>query len=65
MDVYDSYRSAVQACLTCKFVDHGRSMSLDDHGFRQAVYENIVHPLEEELFHGFGLKPEDLGLEQT
>jgi hypothetical protein len=63
MDVYDGYKGAVQACLTCKFVDYGKSMSLDDQGFRQAVYEHIVLPLEEELFHGYGLKPEDLGLE--
>jgi hypothetical protein len=65
MDVYDGYKGAIQACLTCNFVDHEKSLSLDDHGFRQAVYEHIVLPLEEELFHGYGLKPEDLGLEQT
>lgn len=64
-DMYDGYKKAVAACLTCDFVEHGKTPSLDDHNFRLSVYDNIVEPLEAELFHGYGMKPEDLGLERA
>jgi hypothetical protein len=63
-DVYERFSKAIEACLKCDFVEDGAPTSLDDDNFRQAVYENIVVPLEEELETGFGLKPEDLGLDK-
>jgi hypothetical protein len=63
-DMFERYRNAIEACLKCDFVEDGASTSLDDEDFQQAVYENIVVPLEEELWIGFGLKPQDLGLEK-
>jgi hypothetical protein len=61
-DVFERFRKAVDGCLKCDFVDEGASTSLDDDNFRQAIYDNIVLPLEEELEIGFSLTPEDLGL---
>jgi hypothetical protein len=63
-DMFERFRKALDACLKCDFIEDGAPTSLDDEDFRQAVYENIVVPLEEELYIGFGLKPEDLGLEK-
>lgn len=60
----DKYRQSIQACLECNFVDSGFPASLEDEDFRQAVYGNIVRPLEDELWHSFPqLTPEDIGLE--
>jgi len=60
----DAYCKAINACLYCQFVEPGTSTSLDDEDFRQAVYANIVRPLEDELWHSFPkLTPESIGLE--
>ena len=60
----DAYCTAINACLYCNFVDPDTSTSLDDEDFRQAVYANIVRPLEDELWHSFPkLTPESIGLE--
>lgn len=60
----DKYRQSIQACLECNFVDLGLPASLEDEEFRQAVYSNIVRPLEDELWHSYPLlTPEDIGLE--
>jgi hypothetical protein len=64
-DVFDGYRRAVGACLTCDFVEPGAPTNLDDEEFRHAVYDKIVAPLEQELEFGFGLKAKDLGLESV
>ncbi|KAL9623532.1 MAG: hypothetical protein Q9160_002213 [Pyrenula sp. 1 TL-2023] len=60
-DVYEDYRTAVQACLDCDRVLASDS-DRDSEEFRKQVYEDIVFPLEQELDHGFHLKPEDLRL---
>lgn len=64
-EVYQNSRKAVDACLKCDFYDPDAGKpSLDDPSFRQAVYENIVRPLEIELYHAYELTPYDLGLEK-
>lgn len=63
-DIYRNHRQAVSACLDCNFYDEDlMEPSLDDPSFRQAVYDNIVRPLEEELHTAYELTPDDLGLE--
>ena len=59
-DIYEDYRTAIQACLNCNFVSPDQALDLENAEFRQAVYENIVAPLEQELYHGFKLKVKDL-----
>ena len=62
--IVDRYQAAISACLYCNFVEEGSPTSLEDEDFRQAVYANIVRPLEDELWHSFPkLTPEDIGLE--
>jgi hypothetical protein len=57
-DVYENYKAAIQACLECKFVANGETF--EDERFRQAVYESIVVPLEDELLSGFKISVDDL-----
>ena len=59
-DIYEDYRMAILACLNCNFVTADQAQDLDDAQFRQAVYDNIVAPLEQELYHGFRLNVRDL-----
>ena len=59
-DIYEDYRTAIQACLNCNFVPPDQALDLENAEFRQAVYENIVAPLEQELYHGFKLTAKDL-----
>ena len=59
-DIYEDYRTAIQACLNCNFVSPDQALDLENADFRQAVYENIVAPLEQELYHGFKLTAKDL-----
>lgn len=62
-DFYLNHRQAVAACLNCDFYDEeSMEPSLDDPGFRQAVYNTIVRPLESELLSAYELTPDDLGL---
>ncbi|KAH7396718.1 hypothetical protein DE146DRAFT_632945 [Phaeosphaeria sp. MPI-PUGE-AT-0046c] len=62
-DFYLNHRQAVAACLNCDFYDEETMRpSLDDPGFRQAVYNTIVRPLEQELLSAYDLTPDDLGL---
>jgi hypothetical protein len=61
-DLYDGVREAIDACLSCNF--GVESLSLDDSDFRQAAYERIVLPLEEELDRGFGMSSQPLGLDE-
>jgi hypothetical protein len=50
--VYQDFRSVIEACLESdKFLTTGKT--LDDLSFRKKVYENIVAPLEDELFKGW------------
>ncbi|KAI9853501.1 MAG: hypothetical protein M1813_002206 [Trichoglossum hirsutum] len=50
--VYQDFRSVIEACLESdKFLTTG--MTFDDLSFREKVYENIVAPLEDELFKGW------------
>ncbi|KAF1815310.1 hypothetical protein P152DRAFT_479259 [Eremomyces bilateralis CBS 781.70] len=60
-DVYINHKNAVSACLYCNFYD-GDDFSLDNPDFRQAVYDNIVAPLEDELYHAYKLTSDDIGL---
>jgi hypothetical protein len=63
-DVYRNSRKALDACLRCNFYDSDAGEpSLDNPNFRKAIYENIVQPLEVELYHAYGLTPDDLGLD--
>jgi hypothetical protein len=59
-DIYEGYRTAIQACLNCNFVTPDQALDLDNAEFRQAVYDNIVSPLEQELYHGFKMTVKDL-----
>ncbi len=59
-DIYEGYRTAIQACLNCNFVTADQVPDLDDADFRQAVHDNIVVPLEQELYHGFKSTVKDL-----
>jgi hypothetical protein len=62
--VPENIAQAIQACIKCDFVSEGASTSLNDEYFREAVYREIVRPLEDELWHSFRqLKAEDIGLE--
>jgi hypothetical protein len=61
-DLYEGYRSAIQACLNVDYVGTEDSFSLDDEGFRKLVYERVVVPLEDELENGFRITPADLGV---
>lgn len=63
-DIYQNHRQAVSACLNCDFYDEdAMEPSLDDPDFRQAVYNNIVSPLERELHSAYDLTPDQLGLD--
>ncbi|MCJ1307423.1 hypothetical protein MMC25_001069 [Agyrium rufum] len=61
-DLYEGYRNAIQACLNINYADREDSLSLDDEGFRNLVYERVVVPLEDELDNGFHITPEQLGV---
>ena len=62
-DIYRNHRQAVSACLNCNFYDEETmEPNLDNPEFRQAVYDNIVRPLEQELHTAYELTPDDLGL---
>lgn len=63
-DIYRHHRQSVSACLYCDFYDEETmEPSLDNPEFRQAVYNNIVWPLEQELHSAYELTPDDLGLD--
>lgn len=53
-DLHENHKSAIQACLAPKFTTKAK-VSLEDADFRQGIYDNIVYPLELELFHGYGI----------
>ncbi|KAF2117448.1 hypothetical protein BDV96DRAFT_598341 [Lophiotrema nucula] len=62
-DIHIKYQNALSACLTCDFFDPDTmTPTLDDEQFRQAVFDNIVRPLEIELEAAYGLTPDTLGL---
>ncbi|KAK6334643.1 hypothetical protein TWF718_010097 [Orbilia javanica] len=53
-DIYDDYRSAIDACLECdQFLPE--ATSFEQPQFRGLVYQNIVAPLEQELLKGFNI----------
>ena len=56
-DVIQSYKSAVRACL-----DPDMCSSENAEHFSKRVYEEIVSPLERDLYNGWSLKPDDFGL---
>ncbi|OMP83095.1 hypothetical protein BK809_0004476 [Diplodia seriata] len=58
-EIFENYRKAVRACLNCDFLDE-HSVNFSDDEFRKLVYENIVAPLERELYQGWKMKPKDL-----
>ncbi|OJD33126.1 uncharacterized protein BKCO1_3300010 [Diplodia corticola] len=49
----DRYADAVRRCVRCTF--DTRKFDLEDEGFRRAVYEGVVAPLEENLLDFNGL----------
>lgn len=53
-DLHENHKSAIQACLAPEFTTKAK-VSLEDADFRQGIYDNIVYPLELELFHGYGI----------
>ncbi|KAL9113632.1 MAG: hypothetical protein Q9227_002370 [Pyrenula ochraceoflavens] len=53
------YRRAIEACLECD-KSFASNIDLNSEKIREQVYDDIVYPLEQELEHGFGLRPEDL-----
>lgn len=59
-EIYESYRTAIEACLNCDFALLLDDSSLENENFRQQVYEHIVAPLEEELWHGWRLTADQL-----
>lgn len=59
-EIYESYRMAIEACLNCDFALLLDDMSLENESFRRQVYEKIVVPLEEELWHGWNLTADQL-----
>jgi hypothetical protein len=59
-EIYESYRMAIEACLNCDFALLLDDRSLENERFRQQVYENIVAPLEDELWHGWKLTADEL-----
>lgn len=62
-NIYHSYSKAVTACLQCNFYNPDTmEPSLDDSDFRQAVYDHVVRPLENDLYLGFEIFPNDLVL---
>lgn len=52
-------QKAVKACLEWDSMNDGR----DDIDFPKRVYELIVEPLEDVLWHGFNIRPEQLGFD--
>jgi len=66
MDMYDSdYFKIIQACIDCKFLVNLQRPSLGDEEVRQAVYDKIVVPLEEELQTGWGITVDHLSNSNT
>jgi hypothetical protein len=63
-DMTMNYQIAIDACLKCNLVEPGQPTTLDDEQFRQAVYDQIVEPLEEELFHACHIRPHQLSCEE-
>ena len=59
-NMYHSYFKIIQACLDCKFFAELQRPSLEDEEFRQAVYDEIVVPLEEELRTAWGITVDHL-----
>lgn len=43
------YLRATQACLRCEFGSKVKVLDLENAAFRQAIYEDVVQPLEQEL----------------
>ncbi|KAL8702926.1 MAG: hypothetical protein Q9201_003906 [Fulgogasparrea decipioides] len=43
------YVEAAQACIFCNFGSKAKELDLDNDSFRQAVYEDVILPLEREL----------------
>ncbi|RVD83561.1 uncharacterized protein DFL_007945 [Arthrobotrys flagrans] len=63
-DIYDDYRSAIDACLECdRFLPE--ATSFDNPQFRDLVYQNIVAPLEQELLKGFKITIPELNTLQS
>ncbi|KAE8383466.1 hypothetical protein BDV26DRAFT_251790 [Aspergillus bertholletiae] len=59
-DIYTDYLTAIEACLDCDKFLPPEGGSFDDLAFRQRVYQNIVVPLEEELYKGFKIRTDEL-----
>ncbi|KAL8725717.1 MAG: hypothetical protein Q9181_006305 [Wetmoreana brouardii] len=43
------YVDAAQACIFCNFGSKAKALDLDNDSFRQAVYEDVILPLERDL----------------
>ena len=64
-NMYNSYSKIIQACIDCKFLVNLQRQSLGDEEVRQAVYDEIVVPLEEELHTGWGITVRHLSNSNT
>ncbi|OCK90638.1 uncharacterized protein K441DRAFT_665937 [Cenococcum geophilum 1.58] len=64
-NMYNSYFKIIQACIDCKFLVNLQRASLGDEEVRQAVYDEIVVPLEEELYTAWGITVDHLSNSNT
>ncbi|KAL1638135.1 hypothetical protein SLS58_008972 [Diplodia intermedia] len=63
-EIFENYRRAVHACLECDFLN-ANEVDFNDEGFRSLVYENIVAPLEKELYQGDSLQSQGPQMDQS
>ncbi|KAL4862579.1 hypothetical protein BDV12DRAFT_178605 [Aspergillus spectabilis] len=59
-DMYGDYLAAIQACLDFGSLPPTQTPSLNHAEFRALFYDNVVAPLEKELFKGFEIKVHEL-----
>jgi hypothetical protein len=52
-DIGWNYRSAIEACLDCNLLEEYDELSLKDGKLRQAFFDHVVAPLEDDLLHLF------------
>jgi hypothetical protein len=55
-DFYIGYTTAIKACLEPTFLRLDQTGGLEDDEVRQLVYDNVVVPLEIELYSGFKVR---------
>ncbi|KAF2429310.1 hypothetical protein EJ08DRAFT_299000 [Tothia fuscella] len=63
-DIYTDYRSAIEACLLAGWMTNSYRVQSDAKLANDRVYQQIVVPLERDLYEGFGLRVGDLAKEK-